>query len=209
MNGKPYFDKVAKQWDRMQAGFFSEAVRDKAISLAEVIPGRKAVDVGAGTGFITGGLLSLGLEVVAVDASKAMLDMLKAKFPGEEKTLECRMGLAEVLPLALEEADYVFANMLLHHVSDPLQAIQEFARVLKKQGALVITDLDEHSHTFLKKEHHDKWMGFSRTRVATWFEQAGFEQVQVADGGQDCCAASCDCADQARISIFAAKGVKS
>ena len=77
MNNRPYFDEVAQDWDRMRASFFSEAIRDQALALADLRPGRKAVDVGAGTGFMTEGLLASGLEVVAVDASKAMLDTLE------------------------------------------------------------------------------------------------------------------------------------
>ncbi len=35
MNSKKYFDEVAHQWDNMQQSFFSEIVRDKALSAAK------------------------------------------------------------------------------------------------------------------------------------------------------------------------------
>jgi precorrin-6B methylase 2 len=54
-------------------GFFSEAVRDKAISVANVRPNEIAADIGCGTGFITEGLVQRDLKVIAVDGSQAML----------------------------------------------------------------------------------------------------------------------------------------
>jgi ubiquinone/menaquinone biosynthesis C-methylase UbiE len=56
MGSKRYFDKVAIEWDTMRKAFFSEIVREKAMSIAEVRSGKLATDIGAGTGFVTEGL---------------------------------------------------------------------------------------------------------------------------------------------------------
>lgn len=50
----------------MRETFFSEAVREKSISIAGVQPGKLAADIGAGTDFITEGLIQKGLRVIAV-----------------------------------------------------------------------------------------------------------------------------------------------
>jgi hypothetical protein len=34
MDTKNYFDQVAREWDKMRESFFSEAVREKAFSIA-------------------------------------------------------------------------------------------------------------------------------------------------------------------------------
>ena len=57
MNSKEYFEQVAPQWDEMQQSFFSENVRDVAYATAKVQAGKLAADIGAGTGFITEGLV--------------------------------------------------------------------------------------------------------------------------------------------------------
>jgi 16S rRNA A1518/A1519 N6-dimethyltransferase RsmA/KsgA/DIM1 with predicted DNA glycosylase/AP lyase activity len=57
----------------MRKSLFSEAVRDRALSIAGVEKGRIAANIGAGTGFITEGLVRKGLQVIAVDRSEAML----------------------------------------------------------------------------------------------------------------------------------------
>ena len=70
-----------------------------------------------------------------------------------------RVGEAESLPIPDVAVDYAFANMYLHHVESPPEAIREMARILKPGGKLVITDLDEHRFEFLRTEHHDRYYG--------------------------------------------------
>ena len=204
MNSKEYFEKVADQWDKMRSSFFSEEVREKAYKAADIKKGKQAADIGAGTGFVTEGLIKEGLDVIAVDQSKTMIEELKTKFPD----IDCRHGEAEDLPVATETMDYVFANMYLHHVERPANAIKEMTRILAYAGQLIITDLDEHSFDFLKREHHDRWMGFNREAISQWFKDAGLSDVKVECVGQSCCADSCDGTNSAGVSIFVARGIK-
>lgn len=207
MDSKYYFKKVANQWDEMRQGFFSEVVREKAYTLADVREGELAADIGAGTGFVTEGLLQRGLKVIAIDQSEDMLNQMKKKFK-ECDCVEYRLGEAESLPIDTDMLDYAMANMYLHHVENPLAAINEMVRILKPGGKIVITDLDEHNHKFLKLEHHDRWMGFKRETVEQWFVEAGLKNVIIDCAGGNCCAASnCGC-DNASISIFVAYGEK-
>jgi ubiquinone/menaquinone biosynthesis C-methylase UbiE len=204
VSSKAYFDDVAGDWDDMRGGFFPDAVREAALRAAGVKSGQLAADIGAGTGFITGALLAAGLNVVAVDQSPAMLDVLAGKF----ERVDARPGTAEALPLTDEHVDHAFANMYLHHVEDPAAAIREMARILKPGGRLVITDLDTHEFHFLVEEQHDRWMGFARDDVRGWFEAAGLRDVVVDCVGGDCCADSVAGAGRAEVSIFIATGTK-
>jgi ubiquinone/menaquinone biosynthesis C-methylase UbiE len=205
-SSKEYFDAIGSGWDRLRENFFSERVRDKALAAADVRGGRTAVDLGAGTGFITEGLLASDVRVIAVDQSESMLEALRRKFPWPDR-VECRTGEAESLPIADRQVDGCLANMYLHHVERPLMAIREMVRVLKPGGRVVVTDLDTHEFTFLREEHHDRWMGFDRQDVSSWFREAGLTHVRVVGLGDECSAASMT-GGNAAISIFLAVGTK-
>jgi ubiquinone/menaquinone biosynthesis C-methylase UbiE len=207
MGCKDYFEKVATQWDRMRARFFSEVVRDRALLMADVQPGKIAADLGAGSGFVAEGLLRKGLKVLAFDQSEAMLAVMKKKFGGAED-IEYHIGDSKHLPIPDETVDYAFANMYLHHVESPSQTIREMARITKHTGKVVITDLDQHSFEFLRVEHHDRWMGFKRDDIKEWLAEAGLKNVSVDCVGENCCAESSCGSERASVSIFVASGEK-
>ena len=207
MSSETYFNEVAAQWDQMRASFFSEAVRDQAIAAAAVQPGKLAADIGAGTGFVTEGLVKLGVRVVAVDQSEAMLAELQRKFAAGSG-LDVRVGSGEAIPIADGSVDYVFANMYLHHMEEPQRAISEMARILRRSGTLVITDLDEHKVEFLQTEHHDRWLGFKRSDLEGWLRNAGLQDVAVVSTDEHCTSTSSQGPASATIGIFLASGRK-
>ena len=133
-----------------------------------------------------------------------MITTLKEKF----NALDCRIGTAEKIPIKDGKVDYVFANMCLHHVETPFNAIKEMTRILKTGGRLVITDLDEHNFEFLRTEHHDRWMGFKRKDVKTWFSKAQLKNIMIESLEENCCASSkCGC-EEVFANIFMASAEK-
>ena len=207
MGSKDYFDQVADRWDNLQASFYSEKVRDRALATAVVQAGDIAADIGCGSGFITEGLIRAGLHVIAVDQSEAMLAEMKRKF-ANTADIDYRCGEAAQLPISDNSVDYVFANMYLHHLERPAMAIKEMARILKPSGTLVITDLDSHTSEFLRDEHHDRWLGFDRGDIRQWFTEAGLRRVAVDCVGEQCCAQSDSGSQSASVNIFVASGEK-
>lgn len=197
-----YFDEVATRWDEMRSEFFSEAVRERAIAAVDVSPGTRALDVGAGSGFVTSALVAAGARVAAVDHSTNMVELLR------QRGVDARVGDAEALPYGEGEFERAFANMCLHHVERPAVAVAEMARVLVPGGKVAITDLDTHSFEFLRAEHHDRWMGFARDEVETWLRAAGLVDVRVEDARASCCASSACGTEKADVSIFLATGTK-
>lgn len=207
MNAIDYFDHVAPDWDQLQSMFFSTAVREKALALANIKKGQLAADVGTGSGYVTTGLLEKGLKVIAVDQSDAMLDVMREKFSGNQN-VEFRKGDVLQLPIKDNTVDYVFANMVLHHLTQPLAGLREMVRILKPGGKLVITDMDKHNIEFLRQEQHDVWLGFERDDIHTWFVETGLQDVRVESTGEQCSSESCTGREKAQISIFVAIGEK-
>jgi SAM-dependent methyltransferase len=95
---------------------------------------RHVVDLGAGTGKLTGLLLDRGLEVTSVEPSPNMLAELERSL-GERTGLRALVGSAEQIPLADGGADAVLCAQAWHWV-DPERAVPEVARVLAPGGRI-------------------------------------------------------------------------
>lgn len=203
---KSYFAKVAADWDEIRSGYFTEAMRDAAIEKANLPEGATVADVGTGTGFVLQGLVKRAARVIGFDESAEMLAVARRNLAGHDH-VALREAEGQALPAEDATFDAVFANMYLHHASDPGSAIHEMARILKPGGKLVITDLDSHDQEWMRAAMADRWLGFARDDVAGWYEQAGLTAVDI-----DCAAGTCDCiapgGDDVALSIFVAIGQK-
>jgi C_GCAxxG_C_C family probable redox protein len=207
-NSKGYFDDVAVKWNDLRENFFSENVRQKAYSYTNLTKDTIVADIGAGSGFMTEGLVGKGLSVIAVDQSELMLQEMHKRLKDTGLKIYYRVGEAHQLPIERDSVDYVFANMYLHHVNNPLESILEMQRILKNGGKLIITDLDEHTYEFLRIEQYDRWMGFKRADIKEWFSKAEFKNIIVDCIGENCCSTSHSTEQKAKISIFVAVGEK-
>ena len=97
----------------------------------ERAPGQRVLDLGAGTGKLTGALLALGAEVIAVEPDPAMLGELRRALPA----VRALPGSAEAMPLPDASVDAVLAGHALHWF-DMDVAGPEIARVLAPGGIL-------------------------------------------------------------------------
>jgi ubiquinone/menaquinone biosynthesis C-methylase UbiE len=206
VNSKEYFAEVAEEWDEIRSGFFSEAMRDAAIRKANLETGAVVADVGTGTGFVLRGLLGQAEELTGFDESEEMLTVARNHFAGYPN-VQFRQAEGQHLPAEDNRFDVVFANMYLHHASDPAATIAEMVRILKPGGKLVITDLDTHEEAWMCEAMSDRWLGFDRDDVKIWYEAAGLSQIDI-----DCAEGTCDCSGPEEkdisLSILVAIGEK-
>ena len=93
-----------------------------------------ALELGAGTGKLTRLLVSRFSRLIAVEPAEAMRRVLVALCP----EVEPLAGSAEEIPLANASVDAVFAAEAFHRF-DGERALAEIARVLRPQGALVLS----------------------------------------------------------------------
>jgi len=97
----------------------------------EPAPGPRVLDLGAGTGKLTGTLVALGADVIAVEPDPAMLAELHRTLPAARAV----PGSAEAIPLPDASVDAVLAGNALHWF-DMAVAGPEIARVLTPGGIL-------------------------------------------------------------------------
>lgn len=207
MSSKAFFNEIANQWDEMRTSYFSSQVREKSFDIAKLEAGKTAADIGAGTGFITEGLLKRNLNVVVVDQSEEMLKSMQSKF-ADYDNVEYKLGNYDSLPIEDSAVDYVFASMFLHHVEEPLVAIKEMARILRPGGKLIIADAEEHPYEFLKTEHYDVWLGFKKDELREWLFLANLNNASIKDLDERCIVPSKHTKQVADINILVGYGEK-
>jgi SAM-dependent methyltransferase len=121
------FGAVAVKYAEHRPDYAESALR-WALELA---PGTRVLDLGAGTGKLTEGLVALGVEVIAVEPDPAMLAQLRHAMPN----INALAGSAEAIPLADASVDAVLAGNALHWFDMEI-AGPEIARVLAPDGIL-------------------------------------------------------------------------
>jgi SAM-dependent methyltransferase len=122
------FASVAAEYERARPGYPEEAVR----WLAGDKP-RDVVDLGAGTGKLTRGIVALGHRVTAVEPLPEMLAELSRAVPAAHAVV----GSAEEIPVPDGSADVVVAGQAFHWF-DHRGALPEIARVLRPGGRLAL-----------------------------------------------------------------------
>jgi ubiquinone/menaquinone biosynthesis C-methylase UbiE len=99
---------------------------------------RSALDIGCGTGNLLLKFTCLGFDVVGVDVSRQMLDVLSGKgYPADR--LLCTDVDSFLENYEGECFDVVAISSVLHHLPDYLDTLSRAVRLLKVGGGLLIT----------------------------------------------------------------------
>lgn len=114
--------------------------RIKHYLLKKNYSGKKLLDIGSGEGYVSVEMAKLGLYIIAVDLTKAALDNLHNYFKDlnikKYKLIQCN---AEKIPLPSASVDYITANAILEHMPHEKKTVQEWKRLLKPGGRMMIT----------------------------------------------------------------------
>jgi len=171
-----FFERVAGDWDQMRLSYYDGRVIDRMAEVSGADESMTVADVGTGTGFVAAGIAPRVARVIAVDNSPAMLGVARENL-GElgVANVELIEGDVTALPLEDESVDAAFANMVLHHAEDPAAMLAEMTRVVRPGGVVAIVDEVEHPYGWMREEHADAWLGFTREQIDGFVREAGLE----------------------------------
>jgi ubiquinone/menaquinone biosynthesis C-methylase UbiE len=124
------FDREAITYDRARPSYPADCVAWFAEHLG-IAPGRRVLDLAAGTGKLTRLLEPLGAELLAAEPVDGMRAVLRERSPAVP-VLSCT---AEQLPLAGTSLDAITVAQAFHWFDAPA-ALAEAARVLRAGGRL-------------------------------------------------------------------------
>ena len=101
---------------------------------------KNALDVGAGTGNLTGKLLLMGYRVIAVDISAEMCAILQKKYEAYMKINKLDIVCLPIEELNFEagQFDLITCYSVLHHLPDYVNALRCLSVFLKKGGVIYV-----------------------------------------------------------------------
>jgi len=184
---------VKKRQDKMRAFFDSVAGRlgrnyvpgkswkSLAEALLRLMPPVTVADLGAGEGSFALLLSQRAVRVIAVDTSAKMIEVGREEAQRNGvKNIDYRLCDMEELPIANAEVDVVFCSQSLHHALHPERAIEEAARILTRNGRVVIFDLARHRFEEAREMYADEWLGFTEAELESMLEKAGFQNIHTS-----------------------------
>jgi SAM-dependent methyltransferase len=124
------FTAEAAAYDSSRPSYPRDAVQWLIDNLG-IAPGRRVVDLAAGTGKLTVLIAGAGAQLIAVEPVAAMAERLRAKLP----SVPLLAGVAEAMPFASGSLDAVVIAQAFHWF-DPDRALPELSRVIRVGGRL-------------------------------------------------------------------------
>ena len=161
-------------------------------------PGLDVLDVGCGPGTLTVDLarrVAPG-RVVGLDVSAAPLAEARALAEAAQVTAEFAVGDVYGLDVADGTVDVVHAHQVLQHLTDPVAALREMARVCRPGGLVAVRDVDYAATTwFPASPGLDRWLELygqvarrndaepdAGRRLLSWAHAAGLTDVVATTG---------------------------
>jgi len=135
-----------------------------------------ALEVGPGEGVFLSELTPRFSQVLALDNSKQMLANA-ANFTSEHKLTNITFihGDTKHPRLHSLKVNCVVVNMVLHHIPSPADIFHDMAKILIKDGSLIVTDLCSHNQEWARESCGDIWLGFEPEDLTQWAVNAGFK----------------------------------
>jgi ubiquinone/menaquinone biosynthesis C-methylase UbiE len=167
-----------------------------AFLLPHLRPGMNLLDIGCGPGSITVDLARRVVpgQVIGLDVAASILQT--ARRAVEEAGLDnvdVRKGSVYELDIEDGAVDVVFAHQVLQHLTDPVAALHEMRRVVKKGGLVAVRDVDY--ATFVWHPAHPmltRWLELYHEVTArngaqadagryllSWCQEAGLAEVAI------------------------------
>lgn len=159
--------------------------------------GKVVLEAGCGVGAQTVFLAKSSPEaqIVSIDLSQDSLDLAKVLIEREAIT-NVHFQVADIfnLPFGDESFDHIFICFVLEHLREPLLALQNLKRVLKKQGTITVIEGDHGSCYFypqseeanktirclIKIQENMRGNSLIGREIYPLLKNAGFKQIKVS-----------------------------
>jgi demethylmenaquinone methyltransferase/2-methoxy-6-polyprenyl-1,4-benzoquinol methylase len=174
---RTFYKYLSKVYDRINPFIWNEEMRDEAIAMLDIEPDDHVLDVGCGTGFATEALLERTENVHGLDQSAHQLQRAYAKF-GKRGPVRFYRGDAERVPFADDAFDVVWSSGSIEYWPNPVDALEEFRRVTKPGGKVLVVGPDYPDNTVFQKVADAIMLFYDEEEADRMFAEAGYPDFE-------------------------------
>ncbi|MDO9112347.1 MAG: class I SAM-dependent methyltransferase [Polaromonas sp.] len=121
------------------------------LNFRKPVAGNKILDVGFGDGRNTAFLCEAGLSVSGIEITQGIVDQTRTRLANLGHEADLRVGRNSAIPFENEAFDYILACHCCYYCDDGqtlLDNLNEYSRVLKKDGFVVASVANRASYIF-------------------------------------------------------------
>ncbi len=170
-DGRTFFGRLGGEWDRLRRELFGDAFTCEAL-VGLLDPGWVVADLGCGTGPQAEHLAPFVRRVLAVDREPSMLEAARRRLSRFDN-VEFLQDDVTRLSIGAGKVDAAVVSLVMVYVPQPLDAVREAARILRKGGRLLIVDMVAHDREGYRHTLGHQHLGFDEATVRGWAESAG------------------------------------
>ncbi|MBI4713549.1 MAG: methyltransferase domain-containing protein [Planctomycetes bacterium] len=184
-----YYDRVAHKYDDSYKtpywDFYNAVTWHNIKKYLPRLQGRRALDIGGGTGLWALKLAKSGYDVTLADLSQKMLDVARRKIESANllpKVVFAKTDICNLSAFEPDSFDLVLAEGdPLSYCNDPVRAVKEVYHILKADG-LFIASVDNKfggMRVFVRQNELDELEEFVKTGRTNWFTKDESEQYPI------------------------------
>ncbi len=169
------FERMAKKYDTVERIELANVIVDEVRKELQNSKSKSLLDYGGGTGLVSLRLTDLVETTLVVDSSEGMLDVAQTKIS--------RLGIANTEVLHSDfsketpdlKVDIVLISLVLLHIPDTKEILQQLFNILNVGGKLLIVDFNKNDQINHPKVHN----GFSHGELKNILSEVGFKTTDI------------------------------
>ena len=159
------FDKFSEKWwdndgpakllhsmNKTRMFFIQERLLNRYYSLKNlktIFEKKKILDVGCGGGILSEALAKKGANVVAIDASKSLIDIAKERALSQNLKINYKVANIENFKTKNFKFDIIISLEVIEHVDNYKLFLENIFSLLNKNGIIILSTIDRNLFSYL------------------------------------------------------------